>query len=176
MIDKEKFWSGFPFRPINQEKTDNINFILDKMNESQLLDLAGEYAYILATIKHETADTYRPITEMGSQSYLQGKKYYPYIGRGYVQLTWKWNYEKFGNLLGVDLVNNPDLAKDPETAWRVCELGMVNGLFTNHKLADYIDENGNDFVRARYIINGKDQRDLIAGYAQKFNNIIEFIN
>lgn len=41
---------------------------------------------------------------------------FKYRGRGLIQLTGKQNYEKFGKLLGVDLVNNPDLANDPSIA------------------------------------------------------------
>lgn len=35
-----------------------------------------------------------------------------YYGRGFIQLTHKENYEKIGKLIGVDLVNNPELLED----------------------------------------------------------------
>ena len=41
---------------------------------------------------------------------------YKYRGRGFIQLTFKGNYEKFGKITGFDLVNNPDLANDPAIA------------------------------------------------------------
>jgi putative chitinase len=41
---------------------------------------------------------------------------FKYRGRGLIQLTGKENYEKYGKLLGVDLVKNPDLANDPKIA------------------------------------------------------------
>lgn len=44
---------------------------------------------------------------------------YKYRGRGYVQLTGKWNYGHYGKMIGVDLVNNPDLAADPAIAARI---------------------------------------------------------
>lgn len=39
-------------------------------------------------------------------------------GRGYVQLTGRSNYEHAGNYLGIDLINNPDLAAESSTAVR----------------------------------------------------------
>lgn len=39
-----------------------------------------------------------------------------YRGRGYVQLTGFKNYEYFGKKLGIDLVNKPELANDPQYA------------------------------------------------------------
>lgn len=47
---------------------------------------------------------------------------YKYRGRGIIQLTGKNNYEYYGNKLNIDLVNNPDLAKEPDTAIEIALL------------------------------------------------------
>lgn len=44
---------------------------------------------------------------------------YKYRGRGATQLTGKDNYSRAGKALGLDLVNNPDLAKDPANAAKI---------------------------------------------------------
>jgi len=41
---------------------------------------------------------------------------YKYIGRGYNQITGKYNYQKVGQRIGVDLVSNPELLEDPRIA------------------------------------------------------------
>ena len=53
---------------------------------------------------------------MGNKNPGDGFKY---IGRGYVQLTGRENYEKVGKLIGVDLVGNPELANDPKIAAKI---------------------------------------------------------
>lgn len=40
-------------------------------------------------------------------------------GRGFTQLSGRSNYTFYGKLLGIDLVNNPDLAMDPDTAVKI---------------------------------------------------------
>lgn len=129
-------------------------------------------AYMLATTFHETAYRMWPITEYGSKSYLEGKSYWPYIGRGYVQLTWDYNYEKASKELGlIDdryLIDFPDLALDSLIAARVLFKGMDQGWFTGKKLSGYFNETKNDPVNARQIINGNDDDDLIAGYHEDF--------
>jgi predicted chitinase len=70
----------------------------------------------LATIAVETNWTFQPIKEMGGLKYLRSKKYYPFYGRGFAQLTWRDEYERIGKLIGVDLVSNPDAALEPNTA------------------------------------------------------------
>jgi predicted chitinase len=44
---------------------------------------------------------------------------YRYRGRGMIQITGKENYEKYGKIIGQDLVSNPDLANDPEIAKQI---------------------------------------------------------
>lgn len=39
-----------------------------------------------------------------------------YRGRGFNQITFKGTYEKYSRLLGLDLVNNPDLLNDPRVS------------------------------------------------------------
>jgi putative chitinase len=40
-------------------------------------------------------------------------------GRGFIQLTGRSNYLRYANILGADLVNNPQLAADPDVAARI---------------------------------------------------------
>ncbi|MCZ9956381.1 glycoside hydrolase family 19 protein [Brachyspira hyodysenteriae] len=56
---------------------------------------------------------------------------YKYRGRGIIQLTGKNNYKYYGEKLNIDLVNNPHLAKEPDTAieiallfWKEKECGL----------------------------------------------------
>ena len=145
----------------------DYEFVLNKLLNSSITD-KRQQAYVLATIKHETAGTFRPLKELGSQKYLQSKPYYPYIGRGYVQLTWDYNYKKFGTILGIDLINIPAFAQRPEIAWKITELGMTKGLFTGKSLSDYFYGAEEDWTNARKIINGLDKAELIAGYAKDY--------
>lgn len=92
-----------------------------------------------------------------------------YYGRSFIQTTWKRNYEKMGDRIGLDLVNKPDLLLERPVAAKALVIGMLEGIYTGKKLEDYNGINGSyDFVRARRIVNGLDKAELIAGYANKF--------
>ena len=126
--------------------------------------------YVLATVKHETNGTFKPIKEAYWLSEEWRKKnlyYYPYYGRGFVQITHKENYKKFGKLLKIDLIKNPDLALEFDNALFILVYGMKHGVFTSKKLDDYFNESGSDFIGARKIINGTDKAKKIALYAQE---------
>jgi predicted chitinase len=130
-------------------------------------------SYLMATTFHETAYTMLPIKEYGSTSYLQNKPYWPYIGRGYVMLTWDYNYEKGAALTGEDLLNFPDLAMNPELSAQITYDGMIRGWFTGKAFDDYFNATKDDPVNARQIVNGNDKDDLIAGYHKAFLDAIK---
>jgi predicted chitinase len=140
----------------------------------QGLGLKSQIAYVLATTDHETNHTFKPVTEAywlpNPDAYLKQHHadYYPYYGRGYVQLTWKNNYEKYGTLLHKDLVGHPELALEPEIALFVLVHGFKTGAFTGRKITDYIDAQKTDFVNARRCINGLDRAQDIAAIAKKY--------
>lgn len=141
----------------------------------QDIGLKNQIAYVLAAADHETNHTFIPVIEAYwlpnpdtyLKTHLPSSKYYPYYGRGYVQLTWKYNYEKYGKLLGKDLVKHPELALEPEIALFVLVHGFKTGAITGRKISDYINTHETNFVKARYCINGKDSADKIAELAKK---------
>lgn len=51
-----------------------------------------------------------------------------YRGRGFNQITFKKTYEKYGRLLGLDLVNNPDLLNNPRVASKAAVAFFINSL------------------------------------------------
>ena len=140
--------------------------------------LRNQLAYILATVKHETNDTFEPVVEAYwlSENWRRlNLRYYPWHGRGFVQLTWEYNYKKASEKLGVDLISDPDKALDPKVSAEILVLGMIEGWFTGKKLSDYITLSHSDFLNARRIINGKDKKELIAKYAREYDYILKKI-
>ena len=59
MINRYNFYKNYraKFGRLNQSQVEGLNFLLDKLDASKVFNLATEYAYILATIKHECSDT-----------------------------------------------------------------------------------------------------------------------
>ena len=113
----------------------------------------------IATVSIETG-TFSPIKERGGPVYLtnlyenrvdlgndevgDGAKF---RGRGFVQITGRWDYQHFGDEIGVDLVGNPDLALDPAVAAKILAL-----YFEERKIRDYADAQNWEMVRRR--VNG----------------------
>ena len=156
---------------MNQSQVDGINFLYDNIVVSEIIDKRMA-AYIFATVFHETAKTMQPIEEIGKGKNKEYGKPDPvtghtYYGRGYVQLTWKYNYDCASRELEYDFVNNPDAVMQPDNAVVIMVKGMSQGWFTGKKLSDYFNLK-TDFVGARKIINGTDKAEVIGGYAKSF--------
>ena len=142
-----------------------IKAICDECDR-QGLTLDTQKAYVLATTQHETNDTFKPVFEAyflkNPLNYLRKLRYAPYWGRGFVQLTWEANYRKYSELLGIDLVKNPDQASIPAIACFIMVHGFRTGAFTGKRMADYIRSDKYDPVGARRCINGTDKAQKIA--------------
>lgn len=144
-------------------------------------------AYILATAYHETAQRMQPVREGLNASDAWRKRnlrYYPWYGRGHVQLTWEENYRRADKELGLGgaLVANADLALDPEISAEVMIRGMLNGWFSGdkkgrHTLARHLPNKDTatrtQFKNARRIVNLMDKADLIAGHALVYQEALK---
>ncbi|MCK4835670.1 MAG: hypothetical protein KAT17_03500 [Candidatus Aminicenantes bacterium] len=147
---------------LSQSEVDGMEFFLDywEDNKDTLVDYRW-LSYILGTVYHETGKTFQPLREWGKG---RGRPYGEpdpetgqiYYGRGYIQLTWKENYEKYKKILKVDLVKDPDLALKPELSTKITFHGMINGTFTGKKLRDFFNKEEEDWYNARKIVNPKD--------------------
>jgi peptidoglycan L-alanyl-D-glutamate endopeptidase CwlK len=88
------------------------------------------------------------MTRLGNQGPPDGANF---KGRGFVQITGRYNYTKFSPLLGMGdtLVQNPDLANDPDIAARIlaaflsAEANHIRQALQNH-----------DLTTARKLVNG----------------------
>ena len=157
------------------DKQATAEAILKEANRQGITSQA-QIAYIIATVQHETNDSFQPVKESYYLGEIEGENdrktlpYYPYYGRGYVQLTWNYNYRKYSDVLGLDLVNDPDLVMRPDIALFILIHGMKWGVFTGIKLDDCISNNHVDFLKARKIINGNDKAEQIQSYAISWQN------
>ena len=173
-----------------QEMNETIELIKAQCRDLQVVK-PEQIQYIIATAIHETDGTLEPIKERGGEGYL-GSLYDPilakserlrnrakkmgnrekgdgvkYSGRGFIQLTWKNNYAKYSDIIGIDLVGNPNLALEMNHSIFILVHGMKHGVFTGKKLDYYFNENGSDFISARRVVNGRDKANMIAKIAQR---------
>ena len=181
---------------LKQGQVDGISAILDYWESKYARSDDRWLAYLLGTAFHETAYRMQPIDEYGGATYFN-KRYSPpptgkfpaiarslgnnmqddgnrFHGRGFVQLTGRRNYIDWGNRLGVDLVGNPELAKDLGVATRILVEGSVLGTFTGRRLATYFNATTADWINARRIINGTDKAANIAALAKSFYAAISY--
>ncbi len=158
---------------------DGLNAVLDSWEGGYAKKDDRWLAYMLATAHHETDRTMQPIREYGRG---KNRKYgipdhetsQIYYGRGFVQLTWRFNYEAMSKLVRDDLVWSADLALRPDYASVIMFEGMIRGSFTGRKLATYFNPEKEDWVNARRIINGMDKANAIAAYGKTYYAAISY--
>lgn len=165
------------------------------MYKQLIIDTCKEYrlnrdeaAYVLGTIHLETNGTFEPVREAywvkNAEAWRKKNlKYYPWYGRGFIQLTWLENYIKAGKKLGIDFTKDPDKVMEPKISAKIAVLGMKEGWFTGKKLEDYIDgidesakEDFLEFYNARRIVNGMDRANDIAVLSEAYEKELVAIN
>lgn len=191
-IDRKVFFSTYrsTWGALTQRQVIGLDTLITCLEADAQAQDMRHVAYMLATVKHECADTWAPIRERGDEAYFA--KYAPgtrlgrqlgnsepgdairYLGRGYVQITGRANYLRLSQVLGMDyaLVASPDHALHPITAYRIMSVGMRKGLFTGVGLGHYINNERCDYAGARRIINGQDRASVIAQYASALEGML----
>jgi len=128
----------------------------------------------MATIRVEVGKNFKPIMEYASGQAYEGRRDLGnvnpgdgvrYKGRGYIQLTGRSNYEIFGQKLGLDLINNPDLALDIDIGAKI--------------LAQYFKDRGvveaclaKDWLKVRKLINGVNRSTGFPNGWSEFQTVI----
>jgi len=171
---------------------EGINAIFDYWDANLATADRRWLAYILATAFHETAYTMQPVRETlatsdsraveiletafasGRLSWVKTPYWRPdedgksWLGRGLVQLTHRRNYEAMSEVTGIDLVAEPDRAMEMTPAVTILIEGMLRGSFAGHRLSDHLNEEREDWVNARRIVNGTDRAEKLAEYGRIF--------
>lgn len=157
----------FPQTPRANIET-HLPYVLDGLVGESLTD-KPMVLMALATIRAET-ESFRPISEgqskyntspgghafdlydnrkdLGNQGPPDGERY---RGRGFVQLTGRSNYQVHGAAIGMGtgLVDNPDLANDPEIASKL----LASFLKSKETAIEHAIAEG-DLKTARRLVNG----------------------
>lgn len=163
---------------LTQRQVDTVNGLLKACHDWPL----PWVAYALGTAWHEARLDPQPEWGRGVGRYYSkptkygGQRAY---GRGLVQLTHDYNYEWADERLslGGELLQDFDLALDPDISARILKLGLEEGAFNPKRkgIAHYIPRTGatrDHYRAARTLVNLNDKADLIAGHALAFGNAL----
>lgn len=155
----------FPVTPIGNIKT-NLPPVLDALVSAVLTDKAM-VLMALGTIRAET-ESFLPISE-GQSRFNTSPSGHPFDlydnrqdlgntgapdganfrGRGFIQLTGRLNYTRYGREIGVDLVATPELANDSQIAAKLLAKFLAD---SEDRIREALA--GNDLATARRLVNG----------------------
>jgi hypothetical protein len=119
---------------------------------------------------HVGNNTFKPIKELGGDAYFtahyetdtrvaaqlgntepgDGARY---CGRGYIQITGRANYRNYGQVLGLPLEDNPDLALDADVAARILAAYFAGRGIPDRANAAFASV-GQDWQPVRRAVNG----------------------
>lgn len=151
---------------MSQGQVDGINNILDYAETHYPKLLRNQLSNIFGQCTWETEHKMQPISEDGGPRYLRNKPYWPWYGRGLIQITWQENYAKFD-------ITSPDDALSWPRALDIMFRGMVDGMFSGHKLADYCNATVTDFYNARRVVNKLDRAQECAALSVSYLKAFE---
>ena len=137
--------------------------------------LRNQAAYILATAYWETARTMEPVVEafwLPEEWRRKNLRYYPWHGRGFVQLTWERNYHKASRELNLDLTTDPSVVMRPEVSAEILVKGSLEGWFTKRRLDEFVTLKASNYRGARRVINGTDKATTIAEIARDYEQAL----
>ena len=177
---RKQFFKGYKDtldknKNLSQNEINALNNFLNLYEKNKSDFNLYQWSYIFATVFHETNGTFLPVKEAYwlSENWRKNNlRYYPYYGRGFVQITWEENYRKFSKLLNTDFVKYPDKVMELNNSFFILTYGFKHGIFTGKKISDYITDIKKDYRGCRRCINGMDKADLIASYANIFEQIL----
>ena len=141
--------------PVNKKVADALVTHLPEALEKYKINTKLRLAHFLAQLAHES-DHFRTFEEYASGAAYEGRRDLGnvvrgdgrrYKGRGPIQVTGRYNYKKYGDKLGVNLIDNPELAASP----RIGTL-IAGQYWHDHKLNDLADADNGKFITRR--ING----------------------
>ena len=151
------------------KQNDNMRRVRNEAIKQGITGL--ELLYLMSQVAHESAD-FKRTEEYASGSAYEGRKDLgntekgdgvKYKGRSFIQITGRTNYKKIGDKLGLDLVNNPTLLEDPDTAAKATVAWWKDNV--QPLVGDF-----SDVERVTKIINGG-----FNGLADRKNNYNEFL-
>ena len=114
--------------------TELAAFMAQVAHESHNFQSMVEYGGSLDFRKYDPKYNPKKAKTLGNTRPGDGARY---KGRGFIQITGKYNYKKAGQAIGVDLVKNPALAEDPAIAAKIAVW------FWKHRVQPKVD-NWND--------------------------------
>lgn len=170
-----------PHVNLTTQNVSGMEQLLDYVEKQGKIPNLQWLAYIIATAWWESAQTMQPVKEAYWKNEEWRKKnlrYYPWYGRGLIQITWEANYKKIAKAMGLPenfFTKNPDLMLTFQYALPALFKGMELGIYTGKSLSDYIDdkdesdeEDYKEYKNARRIVNGTDKAEAIAKLALVF--------
>lgn len=150
VLDKDTVLKVMPLAPI--ENATALALAVSKYGAAMGILTPNALAIFLGNVAHES-NQLRDLKEKGSNAYLTGKAYYPYIGVGPIQVTGKSNYNAVSQYLYGDdrLVKKPSLILQDKNALMVASLYWW---FINRKILNKYADAGNATAVSNYVNRG----------------------